>query len=273
MFEHLFGLMAFSSTKHVITTLLDFGLVWYAIYRFLLSMQGTRASRVMLGLAAILVLYVISGENILNLVMIRWILDKFVSAFVVLLVILFQDDIRYALSQVGSRGRLFSRGIARGQEHTFNEIVRAAVKLSRNRRGALMILKRQGDLEPHISEGVRVNVTVDAEILFLLFLPDARNPLHDGAAIIEGDRLVRVACYLPLTDNPDVDISLGSRHRAAIGLTERVDAVAVIVSEETGIISVAVNGVLDRNLDASALKKRLIAEFSSQKQEEEEVLD
>ena len=240
---------------------LDLMLVYYAIYRFLLTMRGTKALQVLMGVLLVMLLYIISGTNSLNLVMTRWVLDKFMSALIIILFILFQDDIRNALSRVGSSRKIFTRGFHRVRASTFDELTKAAVKLSKKRRGALIILKRDADLDLFVQQGIKVNVNVDAEFLYLLFFAHAENPLHDGAAVIDGDKIIRVASYLPLTENPNVDISLGSRHRAAIGLTERTDAIAVVVSEETGIISLAIGGQLERNLDSIALKKRLVEEF------------
>lgn len=245
----------------LLEVILDLVIVYYAIYRFLMTMRGTKALHVLVGVLLVMLLYIISGSNSLNLVMTRWILDKFMSALIIILFILFQDDIRNALSRVGSSRKIFTRGFHKVRISTFDELAKAAVKLSRKRRGALIILKRDANLDSVVQQGVKVNVNVDAEFLYLLFFAHAENPLHDGAAVIEGDKIVQVASYLPLTENPNVDISLGSRHRAAIGLTERTDAIAVVVSEETGIISLAIGGQLERNLDSIALKKRLMEEF------------
>ena len=250
------------TTWGVLGAVVDFVIVYYAIYRFLMTLRGTRALHVLVGVVMVMLLYIVSGVESFNLVMLRWVLEKFMSALIIILFILFQDDIRTALSHVGSSRHIFPRGTGKGRGSTFGEIAKATAKLSRKRRGALIILKREADLEGFVQQGVKVNVTVDAEFLYLLFFAHAENPLHDGAAIIDQDRIVQVASYLPLTDNPDVDISLGSRHRAAIGLTERTDAIAVVVSEETGIISLAIGGKLERNLDSMSVKKRLMQEFS-----------
>jgi len=241
--------------------ILDLLIVYYAIYRFLMTMRGTKALHVLTGLLVVMLLYIVSGSNTFNLVMTRWVLDKFMSALIIILFILFQDDIRNALFRVGSSRNIFTRGFHKVRISTFDELAKAAVKLSRKRRGALIILKRDADLDAFVQQGVKMNVNVDAELLYLLFFAHAENPLHDGAAIIDGDKIVKVASYLPLTENPNVDISLGSRHRAAIGLTERTDAIALVVSEETGIISLVIDGKLERNLDSIALKKRLMALF------------
>ncbi len=255
------NIIGHTTPLRVVGMVVDFILVYYAIYRFLITLRGTKALHVLAGVLVIMVLYIISGMNSLNLVMTRWVLDKFMSALIIILFILFQDDIRNALSRVGSSRTIFMRGFHRVRTSTFDELAKAAAKLSRKRRGALIVLKRDANLESFVQQGVKVNVNVDAEFLYLLFFAHAENPLHDGAAIIDGDRIVQVACYLPLTDNPNVDVSLGSRHRAAIGLTERTDAVAIVVSEETGIISLVIGGQLERNLDAIKLKKRLMEEF------------
>lgn len=231
----------------------DVLIVAFAIYQLLLALRGTRALQMVVGLLA---LYAASwGALQVGLLTLHWILQYLLTAGFVLIVIVFQPEIRRALATIGRRG-FFLRPFAQRQEaHMIDEVVRAAASLAGQRIGAIVALERNTRLSDYIEAGVVVDGLVSRRLLESVFRP--RTPLHDGAAIISEGRLAAASCLLPLSLNPDLSRELGARHRAAIGLTEETDAVAVVVSEETGTISLAVGGALEAPLDAETLRRRL----------------
>ncbi len=240
----------------VITTIVDVALVYYLIYRMMLLIRGTRALQMLFGIFLVLVLFVISQEDYLNLSTVNWILEKFVASFLVVLIVLFQPDIRRALSEFG-KSRFFQGSSRRGVTSVIGEVVRAATRLSAKRIGALIVLERSADLSTYSEQALPLDAKVTADMIFSIFIPSYENPLHDGAVMIRNGRISHAGCFLPLTDSPKVDKTLGTRHRAAIGLTEGTDAAVVVVSEESGAISLAVAGSLKRGLDANALREEL----------------
>lgn len=238
-----------------LSSVIDILIVAYLMYRLMLLLRGTRAVQLLKGLAVLLV--ITAFASLFNLYTINWLLGKLMTALVVALPIVFQPELRRALEKLG-RGKFlnhttFSGDV--GQAKIIAEITRSATVLSKNRMGGLIIIERETGLEEHIDTGVKIDGLFTAEFLVNIFVP--RTPLHDGAVIIRGDRVTAAACFLPLSENPHLPTDLGTRHRAGIGITEHSDAVAVIVSEETGIISLAVEGELYRRLDESDLSKRL----------------
>lgn len=239
-----------------ITSIVDILLVAFVLYRLALLIRGTRAVQLIKGLAVLLVATALSSW--LHLYTFHWLLRQTMTALVVALPIVFQPELRRALEKLGG-GRFFASSMLYMAEddrsRTVAEVVRAACALSRTRTGALIVLERVTGLEEYMDTGTRIEGLVSAEFLVNIFVPNT--PLHDGAAIIRGDRVIAAACVLPLTMNTDIAKELGTRHRAGIGISEVSDALAVIVSEETGNISLAVEGVLARNLDESTLSDRL----------------
>lgn len=232
--------------------LLDILLVAYIIYRLILLIKGTRTVQMLLGLAVLLVAYVASqvgGLHTLN-----WLLDNFLSSIILVIVVIFQNDIRRALIHMG-RNPFFSDRSFREENQAIEELVRACTSLAARRYGALLVIERETGINDFLEIGVELDAKLSADLLGAVFHP--QSPIHDGAAIIQRGRLTRAGCFLPLTQNPAVSSRLGTRHRAAIGLTELVDAVAIAVSEETGKISVAVAGKMTRDLDAITLRKVL----------------
>ncbi len=232
---------------------LDVLIVAFAIYQILLALRGTRALQMVVGLLA---LYGVSwGALRVGLVTLHWTLQYLLTAGFILIVIVFQPEIRRALATIGHRGFLL-RPFARHQEaHMIDEVVRAAASLAAQRIGAIMVLERNTRLTDYIEGGVALDGVVSRRLLESLFHP--RTPLHDGAAILSEGRLAAASCLLPLSLNPHLSRELGTRHRAAIGLTEETDAVAVVISEETGAISVAVGGEMEAVADAETLRRRL----------------
>lgn len=235
---------------------LDISIVAFVIYKFIMLIRGTRAVQLIKGLAVLVVASVIAER--LNLTTINWLLSQLRLVIVVALPVVFQPELRRALEQLG-RGKFFARPLttlgAEDMEKLINELVRAVQVLAKNRTGALIVIERETGLNDYIETGIRVDGVVSAELLINIFVP--LTPFHDGAAIIRGDRVVAAGCFLPLSESPYLSKQLGTRHRAALGISEISDAVVLVVSEETGVISVAEGGKLTRFLEEKSLKELL----------------
>ena len=232
--------------------LLDISIVAFIIYRIILLIKGTRAVQMLLGLAVILVVYF--GSRVGDLHTLNWFLSNFLSSIILVIVVIFQNDIRRALMHVG-RNPFFGGMTYREETEMIDELVKACVALGNRKIGALLAIERETGIKDILESGVLVDARVSSELIRAIFMPNS--PIHDGALVVQQGQLSMAGCFLPLSQNSDLNKNLGTRHRAAIGLTELVDAVAIIVSEETGKISVAVNGGMTRNLDATSLKKVL----------------
>jgi len=235
--------------------LLDIALVSFLIYELLLLIRGTRAVQMALSGGFLIGLFFLSDW--LQLETVNWVIRNLGAYVVVAIIVLFQSDIRRALAHFGRARffRYFER--ATSTDETLEELVTAATTLSARKIGAIMVVERQIGLRNYIEGGIPLDATITYDLMATIFQPGS--PLHDGAAIVQGDRVAAAACFLPLSVNPRVSRELGTRHRAAIGLTEENDAVAVVVSEETGIISLAIAGDLERRLTADTLRIRLRA--------------
>ncbi|AOQ25214.1 Cyclic di-AMP synthase CdaA [Moorella thermoacetica] len=235
---------------------LDISVVAFVIYKFMMLIKGTRAVQLIKGLVVLVVASVIAER--LHLTTINWLLSQLRLVIVVALPVVFQPELRRALEQLG-RGKFFARPLttlgAEDMEKLINELVRAMQVLAKNRTGALVVVERETGLNDYIETGIRVDGVVSAELLINIFVP--LTPFHDGAAIIRGDRVVAAGCFLPLSESPYLSKQLGTRHRAALGISEISDAVVLIVSEETGVISVAEGGKLTRFLDEKNLRELL----------------
>ena len=231
---------------------LDIALVAFIIYWIILLIKGTRAVQMLLGLAVILAVYVAS--QLTGLYTLQWILDNFLTSIVLIVVVIFQSDIRRALMHVG-RNPFFADVSYREETQVIDELVTAAVNLASKKIGALIVIERETGLKSFLEVGVEVDAKVTADLITAIFLP--RSPIHDGALILQHGRLKKAGCFLPLSENPDISKNLGTRHRAAIGLTEVVDAVAIVVSEETGKISAVVGSRMTRDLDSKSLRRIL----------------
>ncbi len=236
---------------------LDVAITYYIIYRILLLVKGTRAAQMLLGLLLVLLFFFISGQSLLDLQITNWLLDKFIANFILIVVVVFQDDIRRVLAQAGSRTSFFSRQRSLQESYVLEEVIKASTMLSKRQLGALIVLEREASLLDFIEEGIQLDAEISKDLLFSVFLPEHQNPLHDGAVIVQKGRLSAAGCVLPLTQNPRVEKSLGTRHRAAIGLSEDYDAAILVVSEETGIVSVAYHGELYRDLEATEVRELL----------------
>ncbi len=252
----------FASPWNIIRSLLDIAIVSYLFYRILRWITGTRAEQLLKGLVLLLVFSVCA--SLLRLDMVNWIVEKLWILFAITLPIVFQPELRRLLEQIG-RGSFFtprrSGSELQEYERIIQEITDAVAVLSRNKVGALIILTRETGIAEYMESGIELDAVVSSSLLINTFVPNS--PLHDGAVVINDGRLEKAACFLPLSDNPFLEKDLGTRHRAGLGITEVSDAVAVIVSEETGSVSVAAEGRLLRFLDAPSLKEILVREMAS----------
>ncbi|MFQ5698630.1 MAG: diadenylate cyclase CdaA [Myxococcota bacterium] len=230
---------------------LDILLVACAVYWLLILIRGTRAQHMTLGLLMLVFAWVLS-EN-LQLATVSFFLDRFLSWGVLIVIVIFQADIRRALTRVG--GGLF-QGAPRQAAHAVEEVVRACQALGQRRVGALIVIEREISLEDHMDLGTPLDSELSRDLLISLFLPYA--PLHDGAVIVRESRIAAAGCILPLTLSNELPSSLGTRHRAAIGISEETDAIAIIVSEETGRISLGVGGELTQDMDGPQLRQALL---------------
>jgi len=232
--------------------LLDILLVAALFYRLLILVKGTRSAQMYVGLLVIAIVGLIARQ--LDLIAVKWITDSLKTVWLIAFVILFQPEIRQALAQVG-RTRYF-RSFLRGDSYgVLGEVVRGVENLSERRQGALIVVERNVGLRNFVETGTRIDAKVSAELLVTLFSPDS--PLHDGAVILREESLVAAGCILPLSSNPRTPGSLGTRHRAALGLTEESDAAVIVVSEQTGAISVAYRGGMKQRLDEGQLRSEL----------------
>ena len=231
--------------------LIDILIVAFVVYRLILLVKGTRAERMLWGLAVIVLVYFVSQR--MELFTLHWILSNFLSSIVIIVIVVFQRDIRRVLVQVG-RTSFFSRGLGL-KEELLEELTKAAFQMSKNKTGALIVLERDVGLGDYMDVGVEVDAKVSSEMVLSIFNPTS--PVHDGAAIIRKGRISRVGCFLPLARDPEISKSLGTRHRAALGLTEDTDAVIIVVSEETGEVSLVVNREIIRDMDAGTFLKKL----------------
>ncbi|HEV7670087.1 MAG TPA: diadenylate cyclase CdaA [Thermoanaerobaculia bacterium] len=222
------------------------------VYNLLVLIRGTRAVQMLLGIVFVGMVYYIA--RLADLPTLQTLLESLLLVLPFAVIVLFQQEIRRALANFG-RNPLW--GLARQQKaaSTFNEVVLAATTLSSRRIGALIVIERLQGLRNFIENGVRLDAALSYGLLINIFTPDT--PLHDGAVIVQDDRIAAAACFLPLSANPELSKEFGSRHRAALGLTEETDALAVVVSEETGAISVVIDGEIIRNLDGKSLRNTL----------------
>jgi diadenylate cyclase len=240
--------------------ILDILIVYYILYRILVLIRGTRAVQMLTGLIIVGVFYIISMR--IGLLTLHEILSKFFNYLPIIVIILFQDDIRRALTNVGKTPFFNLISHQAESESIIEELVKACMALSRKRIGALIVIEQGMGLKDFIEVGIQIDSKVNAELLTSIFV--SSSPIHDGAIIISEDKIIAAGCFLPLTRNPNIEKSLGTRHRAALGLTEETDAVVIVVSEEQREISIANNGELERGLDSPGLRRRLYKLFGLQ---------
>ncbi|MDH3974642.1 MAG: diadenylate cyclase CdaA [Deltaproteobacteria bacterium] len=235
---------------------LDILVVAFIIYRVLLLIQGTRAVQMLKGFSVIFLVYFISQKA--ELLILHWILTNFLSSIILVIIVIFQHDIRRALTRVGTVP-FFTYSETVDESRVIDEIMKAAVSLANKKIGALIVLEREIGLKDYVDIGVKLDAAVNKEVLHSIFLPNS--PIHDGAIIIQDGRITAAGALLPLTANPVFDKSLGTRHKAAMGLTEETDAVVIVVSEERGRTSIVEGGIITQDLDTNILKENLLRHF------------
>jgi diadenylate cyclase len=231
---------------------LDILIVAFLIYQVLLIIRGTGAVQLILGVVFLIAIYFVSQW--LRLRTLHWTLTSIFPYLVFIIIILFQHEIRKAVSILG-QAPLLNLFVRPPAEHPLDEIVLAATAMASKKIGALIVLERETGLKNYVERGVRLDARISYDLLVSIFNPGS--PLHDGAVVIRENRLIAAACFLPLTMNPYLARELGSRHRAAIGLSEETDAAILVVSEETGKISLVYNEVMSTDLDGPELKRRI----------------
>jgi uncharacterized protein (TIGR00159 family) len=262
MFEGLQGLLHLFAPRPwsaVLIDLFDILIVTYAVYRGFLLLRGTRAMQMGIGLTVLLLANQLSKWA--GFVTLFTLLNALLSSIPLIVVVVFQNDIRRGLTRVGARA--FFGGITRQQESkAIDEVVAAATDLARHRIGALIAFEQDANLDEFVvGQGTPIDAAVQRELLVSLFLPESLNKLHDGAVVIRNLRVAKAGVFFPMPDTKLLDKSLGSRHRAALGITEETDAVVVVVSEERGNISFCFNGNIVTNLDGASLRQALLGLF------------
>ncbi len=244
-----------TSSRLDLRAVLDILIVAGIVYWILNLIQGTSAVALVRGMVTLILLAALLG-NVLDLVVLNWLLRNSLPAFLISIPILFQPELRRALERLGRGGGLFARNTPSDETvRAVEQIAVACRRLADRKWGALIVLEKETGLGEYADTGIHIDGLVSVDFLMSIFYPNS--PLHDGAVVVRDDRVVAAACLLPLTDVYMTDQHLGTRHRAGVGITERTDAIAIIVSEETGVISLANSGRIVRNLDESKLKKIL----------------
>jgi diadenylate cyclase len=237
---------------------IDILVVAFIIYQVFILIKGTRAVQILIGLAVIFVAFLIARK--VELLTLNWLLSNFLSSVILVVIILFKTEIRRVLAQVGRSP--FVRTPAETLQ-TIEEVIKASIYLSSRLTGALIVLERQTGLNDYVRTGTLMDARVSWELLVSIF--HTQSPIHDGAVIIQNSKITAAGCYFPLSRGAKVSKSYGSRHRAALGLSEEADSAVVVVSEETGRISVAINGRFTRGLDSTTLKRVLQTLFEKEK--------
>jgi diadenylate cyclase len=243
----------FTGLEFTWVDVLDILIVAFLVYQLLQFIRGTHAVQMALGGMVLVLVYFVSQW--FNLEAVNWLLRTFMPYVVFGIIVVFQAEIRKVLAHLGKPPLLGAFSKQRTEE-VIDEVVLAATSLAAQRTGAIVVLEREMGLRAYIETGIGLDALLTYDLLISIFNPGT--PLHDGAVIVQGNRIAAAACFLPLTVNPELSRQLGSRHRAAIGVTEDTDAVAVVVSEETGTISVVVGGRIRRDLDGRSLKWALL---------------
>lgn len=231
---------------------IDLGIITFLIYRLLQILRGSRAMQMVTGLAVLMAAFVISRA--LGLFTLNWILDNFLGSIILVIIVIFQSDIRRALTRVGS-APLFSAERIQRREDIIEDVAQASLALAAKRFGGLIILQREVGLNEYMEIGTRLDARISRELIESVFEPHSL--IHDGALVIQRGRVTAVRCLLPLSTNPNLRKSWGTRHRAAIGVTEETDAVAIVISEQEGTVALVVGGNVTENIDGTRLKNAL----------------
>jgi diadenylate cyclase len=238
---------------------IDILIVSYVIYKLILLVRGTRAIQLMKGILVVVVTWVISIW--FKLSTLQWMMNQAFTFGVLAIIIIFQPELRRALEQLG-RGKLFSRSSTEGDDEInkrIGDVIHAVNYLSKRKIGALIVFEKETGLTDYLESGTAIESKISAELLINIFIPNT--PLHDGAVIIRQNQLMAAGCYLPLSENPFISKELGTRHRAAIGMSEVSDAMCIIVSEETGQVSLTMNGHILRDMREESLVFKLFEEL------------
>ncbi len=238
--------------------ILDIAVVAVILYYIILWLRGTQAANLLRGLIVLASLYL--AAKLLGLQTINWLFEKFSAAILVLLIIVFQPELRRTLERLGRGGFIRRLGIVPQASTWFiRSVVRSIEWMAENHTGAIIVIERNSGLNDYIESGTRLDALISSELITSLF--EHGSALHDGAMIVQGERIVAAGCLLPLSESKLLDKRLGTRHRAAVGLSEVTDAVAIIVSESTGTISIAENGYLTRYVTREMLEERLFSMY------------
>ncbi|SDC24505.1 diadenylate cyclase [Pelagirhabdus alkalitolerans] len=244
---------------NILRITVDIALVWYVFYKLIMLLRGTKAIQLLKGIFVVFIIYLVS--YFLNLQTVQVMIEQIIVWGPLAVIILFQPELRRALEQIG-RGSFFSRN-RRSEEEIFNQTIEAIVKsckyMGKRRIGALITIERETNMGDYVQTGIPINGQLTNQLLTNIFVPNT--PLHDGAVIINQNEIVAAACYLPLSESPFISKELGTRHRAAMGISEVSDAITIIVSEETGNISLTRNAELYRDIDEEKLRDILVKEL------------
>ncbi len=240
----------------------DIVLVTIIFYRILLIIKGTKAEKMLLGLGVLVIISFFS--KYLELYTLDWIVSSFWGQVVIVVIVIFQPEIRRALARMGETSILQSLTPAE-ELKSLEEIIRAIISLSNKKIGALIVIERDVSIKDYVEIGVPLDAKVSRELLLSIFHPTS--PIHDGAVVIKGNRVIAAGCFLPISLEAALSKDYGTRHRAGIGITEETDAVSIVVSEETGAISVGVNGKMESNFDMHTLRDKLTELFTKSKKE------
>ncbi|CAM3072942.1 diadenylate cyclase CdaA [Paenibacillus sediminis] len=244
--------------QDTLKNIIDILVVGYIMYQLILLVRGTRAIQLLKGILVLVVIWALSTW--FDLYTLKWLMNQMFTFGVVAIFIIFQPELRRALEKLG-RGKMFGRVTPDDEEISklIGELIKAVNYLSRRKIGALIVFERHTGINEYTESGIPMESLVSSELLINIFIPNT--PLHDGAVIIRDKRIAAAACYLPLSENPFISKELGTRHRAAIGVSEVADAVSVVVSEETGQISLAINGQVVRDIKEESLISKLYEEL------------
>lgn len=246
-------------SKIKITDIIDILIVSYVVYHGILLIRGTRAVQLLQGIFVVLLAWGLS--TLFDLRTLQWMMNQMFTFGVLAIIIIFQPELRRALEQLG-RGKLFTRTSTEDDTEfssRIGEVIKAVNYLSRRKIGALIVFERETGLSDYVESGIQIGSRISSELLINIFIPNT--PLHDGAVIMSKDTLLAAGCYLPLSENPFISKELGTRHRAAIGMTEVSDAVCIVVSEETGMVALAINGQIVRDIKEESLISKLFDEL------------
>lgn len=248
-------------SKMDIWSLVDILLIWLVLYQFVRLIHGTRSEQVLVGILIVFIAFLLS--SVAPLTTFHWLLNKFYASILLIIIILFQDELRSALSKIGKNPLSGEPMSARGHasQKAFDELVRAASALASQRIGALMVLEKNIILDRYIEVGVDIDAVVSHQLLAAIFHPSSQ--IHDGAVVVKKGRVMVAGCFLPLSQSSQLELHMGTRHRAAFGVSEQTDALVVLISEERGSINLVYDGRMEADLSAPELKQRLYTHFAT----------